>query len=119
MDCPHCEKETDPTLLYCKFCGMAVELDEVEVAKHIERNEERDAVELMDEQTRIALYVTAFLLVVVIVFRLVVVREVVGDVSPAYYAPPKIVEDKGIDPPMALDIPSAPIDIPDDDRKKK
>jgi hypothetical protein len=98
---------------------MAVELDEVEVAKHIERNEERDAVELMEEQTRIGLYVSAFFLVVVIAFRLVVVRPVSGDVSPAYYAPPKIVEDKGIDPPSALDIPSQPIDIPDDDRDKK
>jgi hypothetical protein len=117
VDCPHCGKDADPTLLYCKFCGMAVELDEVEVAKHIERNEERDAVEIMEQQTRIAVYVTAFLLVVVIAFRLIVVRPVTGEVAPGYYAPTKIVDDKGIDPPAALDLPTVPVEIPDDDKK--
>lgn len=119
MDCPHCGEDTDPTLLYCKFCGQAIELDPEAVQKHIERDEEKLAIEHLEERTRIGLYAAAFSLVAVIALRLVVIAPVPGEVSVGYYPPAQIVQDKNLDPPAGLDLPVEDIDIPNDDRTKK
>src|SRR5580700_8922848 len=113
MRCPHCEQETDPTLAYCMLCGEALELDPDAIHEHFEKNEEREAIEFMEGQTRGALYACAFLLVVVVAFRIIVVRSVTGDVAPGYHASPKAVVERNLEPPAALDVPALTVDLPD------
>lgn len=113
MKCPHCEGETDPTLAYCMVCGEQIELDPDAVREHIEKDEQQEAVEFMEGQTRAGLYACAFLLVCVVAFRIIVVRSVVGDVGPGYYAPSKVVEEKNVEPNAALEAPTLGVDIPD------
>lgn len=113
MQCPHCDEETDPTLAYCMKCGEQIELDQDAVKRHLEKDEELEAVEFMEGQTRAGLYACGFLLVCVVVFRLIVVRTVTGDVAPGYYGSPKPVLEKNLEPASALEAPTVPVDIPD------
>ncbi|HZU97506.1 MAG TPA: hypothetical protein VFF73_12470 [Planctomycetota bacterium] len=115
MQCPHCDQETDPTLQYCMSCGEPLELDPEQVKKHFEKNEEIEAIEFMEGQTRGALYATAFLLVCVVIFRLIVVRALPRDtdVAPGYNASLKPVAEKNLDEPAALEVPRINIEIPD------
>jgi hypothetical protein len=115
MQCPHCDQDTDPTLAFCMKCGEAIELDAAAVQQHFEKNEEMEAVEFMEGQTRSALYVCAFLLVTVVAFRLVVIRPFSDrtDVAPGYMGSSQPVLDKNVEPPTAVDIPKASLDIPD------
>lgn len=119
MECPHCSADTDPTLLYCKNCGEQIELDPEQVRKSIERDEEVLAVEHLEEKTKVGLYLAAFVLVVVIAFRIVVVRRVEGEVNPGYFAPARVVEDKAAEPPASVELPVAPIEIPTEKEDKK
>ena len=113
MKCPHCDGETDPTLAYCMVCGEQIELDPDAVREHIERDEQAEAVEFMEGQTKAGLYACAFVLVCVVAFRVIVVRSVVGDVAPAYYGSSKVVEERNLEPNPALDTPNVTIDFPD------
>jgi hypothetical protein len=113
MKCPHCEGETDPTLAYCIICGEQIELDQDAIRDHIEKDEQQEAIEFMEGQTKGALYACAFVLVCIVAFRIIVVRSVVGDVGPGFYSSPKVVEDKNLEPNPALDVPTIGVDIPD------
>jgi hypothetical protein len=113
MKCPHCEGDTDPTLAYCMICGEQIELDPERVKEHLEKDEQQEAIEFMEGQTRGALYACLFLLVCVVAFRLIVVRPVVGDVGPGFYGSPKVVEEKNLEPNPALEPPLLTLDIPE------
>ena len=113
MKCPHCDGETDPTLAYCMVCGEQIELDPDAVREHIEKDEEQEAIEFMEGQTRAGLYACAFLLVCVVVFRIVVVRAVVADVAPGVQGSSKVVEEKNLEPSQMLDAQLIGVDIPD------
>lgn len=114
MECPHCSQDTDPTLVYCKVCGEQIELDPEQVHKALERDSERDAIEMMEEQSRVAIYVTLFLLVSVFALRLVLLRPVVGDVGTGYFAPARVVEEKHLDPNPLIEIEPLVIEVPDE-----
>ena len=115
MQCPHCDQDTDPTLAFCMKCGEAIEMDAAAVAQHFKKNEELEAIEFMEGQTRAGLYVCAFLLVTVVAFRLIVIRPISEktDVAPGYMGSIKAVVEKRVDPPTAVDIPKASLEIPD------
>ena len=114
MKCPHCDQETDPTLLYCKMCGMPVEVDEAAVAEHLERDDARVEIDHAEDVTRALLFSMIIFLVATIAFRLIVVRPVTGDVSPGYYAPAKVIDDKNIEPTATVEFVIPPIEIPSD-----
>ena len=113
MKCPHCEGDTDPTLAYCIICGEQIELDPEAVQEHLEKDEEAEAIEFMEGQTLAGVYACGFLLVCVVIFRLIVVHPVVGDVGPGYMSSPKIVDDKNLEPNPALEVPAPGIEFPD------
>jgi hypothetical protein len=113
MQCPHCAQQTDPTLAYCMSCGEQIELDPEAIQDHLEKDEEAEAIEYMEGQTRGGLYACAFLLVCVVAFRLIVVCPIVADVGPGYYGSAQTLDDKGLEPQAALDLPQIPVDIPD------
>jgi hypothetical protein len=114
MECPHCNQETSPTYLYCERCGEQLELDLEAVRQTMERDSVADAIEMAEKQTRSALYLVVFLLVSVIAFRFVALRPVVADAIPGYYAPYKLIEDKGLEPPASLEVTKIPLEIPGD-----
>jgi hypothetical protein len=114
MECPHCNQETSPTYLYCEKCGEQLELDLEGVRQTMERDSLAEAIELAEKQSRKALYVTIFLFVSVIAFRFVALRPVVADAFPAYFAPFKMIEDKGFEPAASLDIQRLPVEVPGD-----
>jgi hypothetical protein len=119
VECPHCSQETDPTLVYCKVCGEQIELDPEAVHKALKRDEERDAIEIIEQQSRAAMYVAAFLLACVFGLRFVLVRDVQADASAGYYVPAKVAEDKNLDPPPALDLDPIAVDLPDEAHRQE
>jgi len=114
MQCPHCDQETDPTLAYCMKCGEQLQVDAEAAMRHLQRDEDLDAIEFMEGQTRGAFYACAFLLVCIVAFRLIVVRTVVGDVAPGYFGSARpLAEKNNLEPPVAVDVPVLTLEIPD------
>jgi hypothetical protein len=119
MECPHCNQETDPTLVYCKVCGEQIELDPEAVHKALLRDAELDAIEIMEHQSRSAMYIAGFLLVCAFGLHFVLCREVRADASAGYFAPSKVVEGKDLDPQAALDLDPIAVDIPTEDARRE
>jgi hypothetical protein len=114
MECPHCGQETDPTLAYCKVCGQQVEFDADALHQAFERDAEHDAVEMLDEQSRAAIYVTVFVLVSVFALRLVLLHPPSADITAGYFPPARLLVEKNLDPAATLDVEPATIDIPEE-----
>jgi hypothetical protein len=114
MECPHCQQETDPTLIYCKKCGEQIELDPAAVHEALRRDEERDAIEIMEQQSRVAIYLALFLLATTFGLRIAILKSPDGSVSAGYFAPARTVEEKNLEPGNALEMEPLTIDIPEE-----
>ncbi|RMG10164.1 MAG: hypothetical protein D6731_17975 [Planctomycetota bacterium] len=112
MRCFNCEAELDPTLLYCRECGVPVDA----TAEDVQRDAEEQAAERMRreavQQARGYLVLALFLFAAVVAARAVLLSEQHYEHFPAYRVPASIVEERGLDAPVALDLEMQPLPLP-------
>jgi len=113
MRCSNCQEETNPTLIYCHSCGVPLELDIEAIAEDEDRKLEESKRIEATQKAKDLLVLALFLFAVTVAARVVLLKEQRYDHFVSYRAPYKLIEEAGIDPPMALKSDPMIIPIPD------
>jgi hypothetical protein len=92
MECPNCGKDTPSNMKYCKYCGNALDLDFEKVGESIALEAEQEVLQRTEERCRGYLFLSLFVLFVVIGLYLIVRKPQEVEVIPPYFATFKEIE---------------------------
>ena len=113
MDCYNCAQEVNPTLVYCNSCGVPLDTQPEDLIFDAEEKAaERRQFDAKQKALRL-LILSLFLFVGTVVARQIVLRDQQYDHTPAYRVPYSVVAEEGLEPPVALDVPTLEIKLPD------
>ena len=113
MKCYNCEEEINPTLVYCNSCGVPLDTEPEDLIFDAEEQAAERRQFEAKEKAKGMLVLALFLFVAVVVARQVVLSDQDYDHTPAYRVPYSVVAEEGLEPPVALDVPTLPIDLPE------
>ena len=112
MICPHCEKDTPPTLPYCQACGLSIDLSFENVQETFSEEAATRAVRGTEERARTWLLGAATALLIVLFARwMLVPKPTAPPIMPPYLVA-EPVDAAGASPvaPLPLEVP--PLSIP-------
>lgn len=112
MKCPQCAQECNPTLVYCSNCGVPLDVDVTDVLEDAERKREESRIITAVREAKGLFVAGAFTLVCVLALRWAFLDERSYDVTPAFKAPYKLVEEAALDPPQALPVEARKLPFP-------
>ncbi len=116
MECGNCGNETNDELKYCEYCGADMVFDEMEYAGTVSAKAGARAKLSSEEQIRVALLGSVFLLLSVFLIRFVLIQRTNVEVHPVYFLPMSVAEeglDENIDTHVDLEL--VPIPYPPDE----
>lgn len=115
MKCPVCQAEVNPTLVYCSSCGVPMEVDAADLLEDDQRKREETRILQSVRDAKELLVTALFTLAATIFVRVVFLDRRTYDEMPAFRVPYAVIEDAGVDPPIAMSLDPAPIPLPEDE----
>jgi len=90
--CPSCGNDTNPTLRFCEFCGSVMDIDFERAGSALAYEDEGAVSERMERRTLGFLYLSIYILVVVVIVRVLLNKPVQVEYSPSFSVPGKLSE---------------------------
>ncbi|MCO5167979.1 MAG: hypothetical protein M9894_16670 [Planctomycetes bacterium] len=115
MKCPVCTAEINPTLVYCSACGVPLEVDAADILEDEERRREETRILQAVRAAKELLVTALFVLGATIFVRVLFLDRRTYDDMPAFRVPYAVIEEAGIDPPIATTLDPAPIPLPEEE----
>ena len=116
MKCPSCGYDGNaPISMYCEECAHPLEFGIEEIREDEEKRYAAKRVQDAVEQAKGLFVLGLFFLATVFALRLVLLKDQPYDHPPAYRIPYTVAEELAQEPPVALDVTTIEIPIPEEE----
>lgn len=111
MLCPECGGDTNPTLKFCQLCNAPLDLDFDRIGAALSYESDDLVKERLERRITGYLYMSVFILVIVILFRIILDSPVNAELYPTFTVPAESVVQPENDSPT-LPVEPARVELP-------